>query len=197
MYFIVNTPNVQPANGFEFDMHAIHLCNCHKLEHMYYYGALLLFLVSSSINLSFFYSGPRTKSHPDLDGSISDWVVGQRLQVQSWFPKESKKVTAQDPGWIWTFQPFWPKRFSSNQSIYYLYKLGVITSIHSCSFGAFPNDYSMYCFRFNVSLTRAQGLLVVVGNPSLLSVDSNWKIFVDYVIKNGKRIQPKNLFLSI
>jgi superfamily I DNA and/or RNA helicase len=38
--------------------------------------------------------------------------------------------------------------------------------------------------RFNVALTRAQALLIVVGNATLLSIDENWKIFIDFVIKN-------------
>jgi len=38
-------------------------------------------------------SGPRTKSHPDLDGSVAGRVVGQRLQVQSRVFEESQKVT--------------------------------------------------------------------------------------------------------
>ena len=34
--------------------------------------------------------------------------------------------------------------------------------------------------RFNVALTRAKSLLVVVGNSAILSQDKNWKALVDY-----------------
>lgn len=39
--------------------------------------------------------------------------------------------------------------------------------------------------RFNVALTRAQSLLIVVGNPNLLVKDNNWKALVEFCIKNG------------
>ena len=32
--------------------------------------------------------------------------------------------------------------------------------------------------RFNVAITRVKALLVVVGNPKLLSVDNNWREFI-------------------
>jgi len=42
-----------------------------------------------------------------------------------------------------------------------------------------------FSFRFNVALTRAKALMIVVGNPNLLIVDSNWKALIDYVQEKG------------
>ncbi|OWF53196.1 putative helicase MOV-10 isoform X2 [Mizuhopecten yessoensis] len=39
--------------------------------------------------------------------------------------------------------------------------------------------------RFNVTLTRAKALLVVIGNPQTLSHDQHWKSFIDYCKENG------------
>ncbi|CDO71155.1 hypothetical protein BN946_scf184845.g25 [Trametes cinnabarina] len=39
--------------------------------------------------------------------------------------------------------------------------------------------------RFNVAVTRAQALLVVVGDPSILSVDPMWRGFMNYVYLHG------------
>ncbi|XP_060598721.1 putative helicase MOV-10 isoform X2 [Ruditapes philippinarum] len=39
--------------------------------------------------------------------------------------------------------------------------------------------------RFNVALTRARSLLVVIGNPMILVKDDNWKSFLDYCESNG------------
>ncbi|XP_065205548.1 putative helicase mov-10-B.1 isoform X2 [Planococcus citri] len=38
--------------------------------------------------------------------------------------------------------------------------------------------------RFNVALTRAMALLIVVGNSNILYCDSNWKEFIDYCIEH-------------
>ncbi|XP_029287551.1 putative helicase mov-10-B.2 isoform X2 [Cottoperca gobio] len=37
--------------------------------------------------------------------------------------------------------------------------------------------------RFNVALTRARSLLIVVGNPVILNKDSTWKEFISYCVK--------------
>ncbi|KAL0574390.1 hypothetical protein V5O48_007565 [Marasmius crinis-equi] len=39
--------------------------------------------------------------------------------------------------------------------------------------------------RFNVAVTRAQALLVVVGDPSVLGLDPLWRKFLNYVHTNG------------
>lgn len=39
--------------------------------------------------------------------------------------------------------------------------------------------------RFNVAVTRAMELLVIVGDPTLLSMDNNWKLLIDFIILNG------------
>ncbi|KDQ06709.1 hypothetical protein BOTBODRAFT_121128 [Botryobasidium botryosum FD-172 SS1] len=39
--------------------------------------------------------------------------------------------------------------------------------------------------RFNVAVTRAQALLIVIGDPSVLSLDSMWREFMRYVSDNG------------
>ncbi|KAJ3904549.1 P-loop containing nucleoside triphosphate hydrolase protein [Lentinula edodes] len=39
--------------------------------------------------------------------------------------------------------------------------------------------------RFNVAVTRAQALLYVVGDPSVLSLDPLWRNFLNYIHKNG------------
>ncbi|KAG2058194.1 P-loop containing nucleoside triphosphate hydrolase protein [Suillus hirtellus] len=39
--------------------------------------------------------------------------------------------------------------------------------------------------RFNVAVTRAQALLIVVGDPNVLSLDPLWRSFLNYVHLNG------------
>ncbi|OCH84002.1 hypothetical protein OBBRIDRAFT_840039 [Obba rivulosa] len=39
--------------------------------------------------------------------------------------------------------------------------------------------------RFNVAVTRAKALLVVIGDPSVLSLDPLWRSFLNYVHVNG------------
>ena len=40
--------------------------------------------------------------------------------------------------------------------------------------------------RFNVAITRAKALMVVIGNPHLLSMDKWWKEFLKYSLNNSK-----------
>lgn len=39
--------------------------------------------------------------------------------------------------------------------------------------------------RFNVAITRAQSLLIMIGNPFTLAEDSNWESMIDYVRDGG------------
>lgn len=39
--------------------------------------------------------------------------------------------------------------------------------------------------RFNVAVTRAQALLIMIGNPFTLENDSNWKSMIEYAIDGG------------
>ncbi|KAG6850077.1 hypothetical protein H0H93_001427 [Arthromyces matolae] len=39
--------------------------------------------------------------------------------------------------------------------------------------------------RFNVSITRAQALLIIIGDPTVLSIDPLWRSFLNYVHQNG------------
>jgi hypothetical protein len=39
--------------------------------------------------------------------------------------------------------------------------------------------------RFNVAVTRARSLLIIVGNPHLLEYDPNWKELIDFTQKLG------------
>lgn len=34
--------------------------------------------------------------------------------------------------------------------------------------------------RFNVALTRAKSLLICIGNAAILSLDNNWREFIEY-----------------
>ena len=40
--------------------------------------------------------------------------------------------------------------------------------------------------RFNVAITRAKALMVVIGNPYLLCMDKYWRDLLKYIIENRK-----------
>lgn len=44
---------------------------------------------------------------------------------------------------------------------------------------------------FPVAVTRAQALLIVVGDPNVLSLDPLWRSFLNYVHLNGGWAGPK------
>lgn len=39
--------------------------------------------------------------------------------------------------------------------------------------------------RFNTAMTRAQALLIVIGDPNVLSLDPVWRSFLNYIYNNG------------
>ncbi|PBK68587.1 RNA helicase [Armillaria solidipes] len=39
--------------------------------------------------------------------------------------------------------------------------------------------------RFNVAVTRAKALLVIIGDPTVLSIDPLWRSFLNYIYKHG------------
>lgn len=39
--------------------------------------------------------------------------------------------------------------------------------------------------RFNVAITRAQALLIVIGSPTVLCTDNNWRLFIEHCAVNG------------
>uniref|UniRef100_A0A8C4R056 RNA helicase n=1 Tax=Eptatretus burgeri TaxID=7764 RepID=A0A8C4R056_EPTBU len=50
--------------------------------------------------------------------------------------------------------------------------------------------------RFNVALTRAKALLIVIGNPITLGKDENWRTFIKYCISNGGATGDMDSFKS-
>jgi len=45
--------------------------------------------------------------------------------------------------------------------------------------------FAFFPCRLNVALSRAIGLLIVIGNPMLLKMDENWKQFIQFVNEKG------------
>lgn len=41
------------------------------------------------------------------------------------------------------------------------------------------------CKRFNVAITRARTLMIVIGDPVLLQRDENWKELLKHAVDNG------------
>lgn len=55
--------------------------------------------------------------------------------------------------------------------------------------------------RFNVAMTRAKALLIVVGNPHILSIDPRWRKFIQHCYDNGSmkgaRFEPLKDFEKV
>ncbi|XP_078098141.1 putative helicase MOV-10 isoform X2 [Mustelus asterias] len=68
-------------------------------------------------------------------------------------------------------------------------KVIIISTVRSCSdYLQMDEDFNLGFLknpkRFNVALTRAKALLIVVGNPIILSKDPNWNRLLSYCITN-------------
>lgn len=50
-------------------------------------------------------------------------------------------------------------------------------------------SYYLLMQRFNVILTRAKCLLIIIGDPHTLCLDKNWKQFMKHCLDNGGFIQ--------
>lgn len=48
--------------------------------------------------------------------------------------------------------------------------------------------------RFNVICTRAESLLIIVGDPHTLCADKNWRALIEYCIQNDAFIQGDKPF---
>ncbi|XP_059806288.1 putative helicase MOV-10 [Hypanus sabinus] len=64
-------------------------------------------------------------------------------------------------------------------------KVIIISTVRSCSnYLQMDEDFNLGFLknpkRFNVALTRAKALLIVIGNPIILTKDPNWKRFLDH-----------------
>lgn len=44
--------------------------------------------------------------------------------------------------------------------------------------------------RFNVAVTRAIALLIVIGNPDILQCDPNWRSLIEYCVENDSYNGP-------
>lgn len=64
----------------------------------------------------------------------------------------------------------------------------ILSSVRSTVFrndNRFHIGFLSHKKRFNVAITRAKALLIVVGNPMILQIDHCWKRFIDYCHLNG------------
>ncbi|TFK72809.1 RNA helicase [Pluteus cervinus] len=57
---------------------------------------------------------------------------------------------------------------------------------HTLGFVASPR-------RFNVAVTRAQSMLIIVGDPHVLSLDPLWRSFLNYIYVNGGWTGPEKI----
>ncbi|KAH3800822.1 hypothetical protein DPMN_154465 [Dreissena polymorpha] len=72
------------------------------------------------------------------------------------------------------------------------FKVIIISAVRSDMTSAYTDIYMVFNLgflrnpkRFNVAMTRARALLIVIGNPITLEQDSCWKTFIDYCDQNN------------
>ncbi|XP_052789741.1 putative helicase MOV-10 [Mya arenaria] len=72
------------------------------------------------------------------------------------------------------------------------FKVIIISTVRSCKDSAYTDQDLEYRLgflrnpkRFNVAVTRARALLIVIGNPVTLEQDKIWKRFIEYCDVNG------------
>lgn len=66
----------------------------------------------------------------------------------------------------------------------------ILSAVRSSSFHSSKNIFQSLGFvacpkRLNVALTRARALLVIIGNPDVLSKDPYWKTVLEYCLKRN------------
>lgn len=49
--------------------------------------------------------------------------------------------------------------------------------------------------RFNVAITRAKALLIVIGNGDVLKTDERWRHFIEFCV-NNKSVKGKQFHLD-
>ncbi|KAG4069886.1 hypothetical protein HA402_009593 [Bradysia odoriphaga] len=73
-------------------------------------------------------------------------------------------------------------------------KIMIISTVRSGS--GKLGDFVKNPQRFNVMITRAKSLLIVVGNPDLLSQDENWSKFIKFCLWSGCFIHDKHHYFQ-
>ena len=66
-----------------------------------------------------------------------------------------------------------------------IFPLGYISFCSLCSLNIKKLGFLANEKRFNVAITRAQALLIMIGNPFTLENDPNWKSMIEHAIDGG------------
>lgn len=63
-------------------------------------------------------------------------------------------------------------------------KVMIFTAVRSQTFGNQHIGFLSNFKRFNVAITRAKKLLIIVGNPMVLQIDRNWRYLLKFCLDN-------------